>query len=396
MSDHQTRYGLVEVQPFCHQVGGHTCVLQLNDRIICKPFVENEVTFYTNEPDELKEFTPKYLGETEVLYDVSDDRKCLLAQISSDLMEEEGLHFVDSSDDVTCQPLLPKRNRKRSRNSSDEDTLKALKRGCSQGLAVWSRSCIERQITRYGFWANNQPQKFIMLENLVYNYSHPCLMDLKMGRRQFGNDSSAEKRKLLAERCAHSTSATLGYRINGSQVYKSSNHQYVFHDKYFGRELDDSGAVEELYHFFHNGFKLRCDVIQELINKLNRLESYLSYQHVFNFFSCSLLLIYDADNKSIESGKCIHCAERCTGNENDNEANAHDNDISDPVAQNGRDRMCGCRDMTSCQVDVRLIDFAHVCKRTDKEQMDGLPDETIVFGLRKLRDGLCFLLSKQE
>jgi len=57
-----------------------------------------------------------------------------------------------------------------------------------------------------------------MLENLVKDYSRPCLIDLKMGRRQFGADSDNDKRKLLENRCAETTSATLGFRICGTQV----------------------------------------------------------------------------------------------------------------------------------------------------------------------------------
>ena len=53
---------LVELRPFAHQVGGHTCVLEINSSTICKPFVSTEAWFYRNEPDAMKEFTPKYLG----------------------------------------------------------------------------------------------------------------------------------------------------------------------------------------------------------------------------------------------------------------------------------------------------------------------------------------------
>ena len=54
---------LVELRPFVHQVGGHTCVLEINSRTICKPYQKRELWFYKNEPDALKEFTPKYLGK---------------------------------------------------------------------------------------------------------------------------------------------------------------------------------------------------------------------------------------------------------------------------------------------------------------------------------------------
>lgn len=52
----------VEVRPFKHQVGGHTCVLQVGKSTICKPHVEKEVWFYEHAPEELQDFIPKYLG----------------------------------------------------------------------------------------------------------------------------------------------------------------------------------------------------------------------------------------------------------------------------------------------------------------------------------------------
>ena len=56
-------YVIVELHPFAHQVGGHTCVLELNSSVICKPYDSNEVWFYENEPEEMKEFTPRFLGK---------------------------------------------------------------------------------------------------------------------------------------------------------------------------------------------------------------------------------------------------------------------------------------------------------------------------------------------
>ena len=53
----------IELRPFKHQVGGHTCVLEIGRTSICKPFVEREHWFYVNAPDALKQFIPKYLGK---------------------------------------------------------------------------------------------------------------------------------------------------------------------------------------------------------------------------------------------------------------------------------------------------------------------------------------------
>lgn len=57
-----------------------------------------------------------------------------------------------------------------------------------------------------------------MLENVVSRYKHPCILDLKMGTRQHGDDAPEEKKARHTMKCAQSTSARLGVRVCGMQV----------------------------------------------------------------------------------------------------------------------------------------------------------------------------------
>uniref|UniRef100_A0A6I8PQ36 Kinase n=1 Tax=Ornithorhynchus anatinus TaxID=9258 RepID=A0A6I8PQ36_ORNAN len=52
----------VLLEPFVHQVGGHSCVLRFNDKTICKPLIQREHQFYETLPGEMRKFTPQYKG----------------------------------------------------------------------------------------------------------------------------------------------------------------------------------------------------------------------------------------------------------------------------------------------------------------------------------------------
>lgn len=53
----------VMLEPFVHQVGGHSCVLRFGEQTICKPLIPREHQFYKSLPAEMRKFTPQYKGK---------------------------------------------------------------------------------------------------------------------------------------------------------------------------------------------------------------------------------------------------------------------------------------------------------------------------------------------
>jgi hypothetical protein len=69
------------------------------------------------------------------------------------------------------------------------------------------------------------------------------------------------------------------------QVYQADMDHYVKRDKYWGRELSEEGFKGALYHFFHNGFQLRNQVIRKVITRLEELRRAIERQSSYRFYS---------------------------------------------------------------------------------------------------------------
>ncbi|KAJ8985309.1 hypothetical protein NQ317_007096 [Molorchus minor] len=279
----------VDLFPLSNQVGGHTRLMVLDPSTICKPLNFRELDFYQNiQEQDIKYFVPKYKG-------VMQATLC-----SGGKMEKRySPSFRDEHGRAKC-------DRKRKRG---EEVLKSnlcnsvnicILRGDSLGQPPIKRRPLPitmrihhtgnpKDVLKSISQADNtNKQYFVMLENITSHYSHPCILDLKMGTRQHGDDASADKRKKQMAKCAASTSASLGVRLY----------------KYWGRQLDEEGLRNALCRFFDNGHGLKVSVIRRVIAKLEELRSVIEKQSCYRFYSCdesakpsnSLLIVYEGGN----------------------------------------------------------------------------------------------------
>ncbi|XP_062578576.1 inositol hexakisphosphate kinase 1-like [Saccostrea cucullata] len=351
----------VPLQPFLHQVSGHTGMFRFDDQTVCKPLNVREYNFYLNVPHNLKQFTAEFRGTIEVeiredsdgyvtimgrlpmstKWQKSSNGENLAGRAQQTDKKEEGQHSLrllrSGSVEVSTQTDQVFHSR-----DSDRKT---------ENINPWSLRCHKKTLSKLRK-ANQGPVthcKFILLENVAAQFCHPSILDLKMGTRQHGDDVSPDKKERFMKKCQNTTSSSLGVRVCGMQVYQEDSDKYICVNKYYGRSLGVDGFKQTLHQFLHNGYELRKDLLDSIIKKLKDLHRQVQSLDTYRFYSSSLLVMYDVRSQ--------------------------DKDVEEASAQ-------------SNIVDVRMIDFAHSTHsgfQNDTTVHTG-PDQGYLYGLKSLID----------
>lgn len=141
-------------------------------------------------------------------------------------------------------------------------------------------------------------EHFLLMEDLTGRLKSPCVLDLKMGTRQYGLDATDAKKKSQTKKCDKTTSRTHGVRICGMQVYDATKGSYLFQDKYYGRKVSPDDFPHALARFFHDGRRLLVHHIPIILEKLYRLARIVHELKSYRFYASSLLFIYDGDEST--------------------------------------------------------------------------------------------------
>ncbi|KAG8187650.1 hypothetical protein JTE90_005503 [Oedothorax gibbosus] len=387
-------YEPLQLEPFIHQVGGHSSMLQLDEDTICKPLISQELNFYKTAPDALKEFMAEYKGMIEVTYSESDDGYLDLTTYLPATYKKSSSKQSSRQNSLTENERKAKHRIRLCQSGKiqiDSITIDDAKKNYEEqrnrtgkapngSLNPWVAYCHQKHVRDLQQKsASTFSQKYILLENRVSKYEFPCILDIKMGTRQYGDNMSQAKKQSHTAKAAASTSAILGVRLSGMQVYHQESGVYNCHNKYYGRSLTVDGFQQAFFNFLHDGVKLRRNVVSALLEKLRKLHSAIRNLNTFRFFTSSLLIIY---NGSEASSKFL-------------------NDNGNKEGKVKTDKSCDkCSSVNPCRkhvspprksnadnvVDVCMIDFAHSTHRDmpDSSVSHEGPDEGYLFGLENL------------
>ncbi|KAK4687575.1 hypothetical protein P7C73_g2546, partial [Tremellales sp. Uapishka_1] len=90
----------------------------------------------------------------------------------------------------------------------------------------------------------------VVLQNLSHAFTHPSILDVKLGTILYAPDASAQKKAKMEAKTKEGTSLETGLRLTGCQTWHSPSNSFILTPKSFGKSIDASQLPSGMMRFF--------------------------------------------------------------------------------------------------------------------------------------------------
>lgn len=309
----------VELRPFQNKVGGHTAIFRFSRRAVCKALVNRENLWYETvevRHPELLGFVPKYIGVLNVRYSsiIADD------DLPPEVVLDDNRHiipellwkkYLSSAPSPTgsyfgAEPGSPRTNSGGSTSVNTDLQVQVLQEVFKPRRAsVDHIFAMDDENEGSRLRKHTRFERYILLEDLTADMAKPCVLDLKMGTRQYGVEALVEKQRLQRLKCSQTTSRDLGVRMCGLQVWNKATEKFFVRDKYFGRRVQKGAEFcKVLAKFLYDGILVYSVAkhIPHVIDQLQHLYRIFEKLHGYRMYGLSILLMYDGMGSRSDCG----------------------------------------------------------------------------------------------
>ncbi|KAE8898070.1 hypothetical protein PF005_g832 [Phytophthora fragariae] len=292
-----------------HQAGGHTAFLRSGGGSVCKPVVALELQFYealAPQFPQLRPFVPQFLGKVKVELTTLTPNGSPTSPSSSQASSTPPMESPAPSEQMTTPKRIRKGSFGKKRRLGKSSASNPMTPPTSEGgysAKLWKQERAKKSkknakgdsavaLTRS---ESGNTKDYLVLGDLTRNFRRPCVLDIKMGTRQHGEDASPAKVISHTAKCAATTSLALGLRLCGMQIYDERDGTYTIWDKTWGRQLKPEDIEPALETYLTSGLALRWNALEELLIKIRQLKNIMAKTTGLRCCGSSLLLIYEGD-----------------------------------------------------------------------------------------------------
>jgi len=139
-------------------------------------------------------------------------------------------------------------------------------------------------------------KNYIVLENVLFGYEHPNVLDCKIGKVTWTKDHNEVKTKKQQEKARTTTTGSLGFRISGLITKDEFGNKIESWSKdggYFN--ITPENIHEQLVKIVHRGDTFQLDRAELLLKQTQEILNWFTKQRSKLFFTASVLYVNGTD-----------------------------------------------------------------------------------------------------